>query len=230
MSKGTSVRWSKKRRYAIAATVASIGIAIAFYNSIQNFSYKNSKDWDFDSYQNNTVPQYFSDSQTDTQPGLWIAKSEESAPSKPNVLAKLPGIDNLDYHIQLMPDSPIVTSAEISVKFKIISGEKAQAAGIVLRLIDKSHYFVLMADAKSSRFSLCKVDPNFVVCNYERPAQISVGQWHTIKVNISGEGVGGYLDDQKLIKANNQYYQTGQIGLWTKKDTQAYFDDFKINY
>jgi len=49
-------------------------------------------------------------------------------------------------------------------------------------------------------------------------------------VNISGEGVGGYLDDQMLIKANNQYYQTGQVGLWTKKDTQAYFDDFKINY
>ncbi|TLX83197.1 MAG: hypothetical protein E6K98_05060 [Thaumarchaeota archaeon] len=87
-----------------------------------------------------------------------------------------------------------------------------------------------MADAKNSRFSLCKVDPDFVVCNYERPAQISVGQWHTIKANVSGEGIGGYLDDQMLIKANNQHYQTGQVGLWTKKDTQAYFDDFKISY
>ncbi len=230
MSKGTSVRWSKKRRYAIAAIVASIGIAIAFYNSIQSFNYKNSKDWDFDSYQNNTVPQYFSDSQTDTQPGLWIVKSEESAPSKPNVLAKLPGSDNLDYHIQIMPDSPIVTSAEINVKFKIISGEKTQAAGIVLRFIDRTHYFVLMADAKNGRFSLCKVDPDFVVCNYERPAQISVGQWHTIKANVSGEGIRAYLDDQMLIQANNQYYQTGQVGLWTKKDTSVYFDDFKITY
>lgn len=225
-----SLRWSRKRRYTIAAIVAAIGIAIAFYNAEQNFNYKSSKEWNFDSYQDNTVPQYFSDAQTETQPGLWLVKSDESAPSKPNVLAKLPGSDNLDYHIQMMPDSPVITSAEISAKFKIVSGEKAKAAGLILRFVDKNHYFVLMADAANNKISLCKASPDFVVCNYEATTQISVGQWHSLKAFISSEGIGGYLDDQLLIKANNQYYQSGEIGLWTKKDTTAFFDDLKIDY
>jgi len=228
--KESSVRWSRKRRYTIAAIIAGIGIAIAFYNSEQSFSYKNSKEWNFDSYQDNTLPPEFSYSETDSSLGLWIVKSDDSTATKPNVLAKLPGNDNLDYHMQLMPDSPTVTSAAISMKFKIVSGQKAEAAGLILRFIDKSHYFVLMADAMNNRISLCKSDIEFIVCNYEAKAQISVGQWHTLKAFVSSEGVGGFLDDKLFIKANNQYYQTGQIGLWTKKDTEAYFDDLKIDY
>jgi len=47
------------------------------------------KEWNFDSYKNNTVPDGFSYLQTRGTTGLWIIKSDLSAPSKPNVLVKL---------------------------------------------------------------------------------------------------------------------------------------------
>jgi hypothetical protein len=214
----------------IFAIITVIGVSVAGYNAIHSFNFTNSKDWNFDSYQNNAVPPDLAAMETDPNPGLWVIKADDSAPSPPNVLAKIPGNDNSTYHIQIMPDSPTVTDADVSVKFKIVSGQKAEAAGLIVRFIDKSHYFVLMADAMNNRLSLCKSDIDFVVCNYEAPAQISVGQWHTLRASVSAEGIGGYLDDKLFIKANNQYYQNGEIGLWTKEDTTAYFDDLKMDY
>ncbi len=220
---------SRKKRLAIFAVVTAIGVSVASYNAMQSFNFSNSKEWNFDSYQNDTLPSELASMETDPSPGSWMVKADDSGPSQPNVLAKFPGNNNSTYHIQVLPGSPIVTEAQVSVKFKIEPGQ-TEAAGLILRFIDKTHYFVLMADAKNNRLSLCKSGIEFVVCNYEAPAQISVGQWHTLKANISGQGIGGYLDDNALIKANNQYYQNGEIGLWTKEDTKAYFDDVKLKY
>jgi hypothetical protein len=208
-----------------------IGISIAFYESQVNFPWKNSHVWNFNSYPVNTVPPNFAAFEMDPTPGLWVVKADDSAPFPPNVFAKLPGGDNkTKYHLQIIPDSPYSSFEEVKVKFKIISGQNAQAAGLVLRFVDNDHYFVLMADATNNRFSLCKDEPGYLVCNYEHLISISTGQWHTISATVSPEGIGGYLDNQLLIRANNEAYQTGQIGLWTKGDTEAYFDDLELSY
>jgi len=230
MSKQRTFGWTRKKRYVLYGILTAIGIGLAFYQAETNSNWKNSKVWNFDSYQADTIPPNFAESETDPTPGLWVVKADNSAPSGSNVLAKLPGNDNLDYHLQIMPDSPSIHFAEVKVNFKIISGQKAQAAGLVLRFQDKDHYFVLMADAMDSRFSLCRLEQPYLICNYERQASISTGQWHTIKANVSAEGIGGYLDDKLLIRANNQAYQDGQIGLWTKGGTEAHFDDLELNY
>jgi len=229
LSKEKSPLLTRKRRLAIYAVITTIGLSVAGYNAIHSFNFTHSKDWNFDSYQNNTTPQDLATMETD-QPGTWVIKTDNSAPSLPNVLAVLPGNNNSTYHIQIMPDSPTVSEAEVSVKFKIASGHETEQAGLIVRFIDRSHYFVLIADPMNNRLSLCKSDIQFIICNYESAAQISLGQWHTLKANISAQGIGGYLDDAELIKANNEYYQNGQIGLWTKGDTEAYFDDLKLNY
>lgn len=230
MSRQRSFEWTKKKRYVLFGILTAIGIGVALYQAEANFNWKNSKIWNFDSYQADTIPPNFAGSETDPTPGLWVVKADNSAPSGSNVLAKLPGNDNLDYHLQIMPDSPTSHFEEVKVNFKIVSGQKARAAGLVLRFQDKDHYFVLMADAMNNIFSLCKLKEPYLICNYERQTQISAGEWHTIKVYVSPEGIGGYLDDKLLIRANNEAYQDGQIGLWTKGDTEAYFDDLELNY
>ncbi len=205
-------------------------MTIAFSNALTSFNYTHTKEWNFDSYQNNTIPSDFATFQSNSPQGLWVAKSDDSAPSKPNVLAALSVGNSSGYHMQIMPDSPTVSDAQISVKFKIVPGHTVEQAGLVVRFIDPSHYFVLMADPLNNRLSLCKADIQFVVCNYEKTVTISTGQWHTLEATISSEGIGGWFDGNEIIKANNQYYQTGQIGLWTKGDTEAYFDDLQAKY
>ena len=226
-----SARWGRKKRYAIASIVAIIGISFAYYNVIQTAPYKTTKEWNFDSYKNGTVPDGFAYLQTDAQPGFWIVKSDPSAPSPPNVLVKLTDNDTtFDYHIQLMPDGVISTNSETNVQFKINSGEKEQAAGLVVRFIDNQHYFVLVADSKNNLFSLCRSDPDKLLCIEDKQANVTIGQWHKISADVSAQGIAGYLDGKLLLQRYDQHNQNGQLGLWTKKDTEAYFDNLKIKY
>lgn len=231
MSTSRSARWGRKKRYAIASIVAIIGISFAYYNVIQTAPYKTTKEWNFDSYKNNTVPDGFSYLQTDAQPGFWIVKSDQSAPSKPNVLAKLTDNDTtFNYHLQLMPDGVESTNSETSVQIKINSGEKTQAAGLIVRFVDTKHYFVLVADATNKIFSLCRADPEKLLCLTDKQANVTADQWHTITADVSAQGFAGYFDGKLLIQRYDQHYQNGQLGLWTKNDTEAYFDDLKIKY
>jgi len=221
---------SRKQRYAIFGVITAIGVAVALSNALISFNYGHSKEWNFDSSQADTTPGDFGAFESNSPSGMWMVKSDVSAPSKPNVLAALPAGNSSGYHIQIMPDSPNTSDAKVSVKFKIMPGHSVEQAGLIVRFIDPSHYFVLMADPQHNRISLCKADIQFVVCNYETSAQISTGQWHTLEATISSEGIGGWYDGNEIIKANNEYYQTGQVGVWTKDDTEAYFDDLKIEY
>jgi hypothetical protein len=231
LSTSRSVRWGRKKRYAIASAVAIIGITFAYYNVIQAQPYNTTKEWNFDSYKDNTIPNGFLYFQTDVQPGLWVVKADPSAPSAPNVLAKLTDNDTIfDYHIQVMPDGVVSTNSEASVQVKINSGEKAQAAGMIFRFIDSKHYFVLVADASNKIFSLCKADTDQLLCLVDKQANVTLGQWHTITADVSAQGIAAHFDGKLLIQRYDQHYQNGQIGLWTKKDTEAYFDNLKIKY
>ena len=221
--------FSKKKRLAIFAVITIIGISFAYYNSQINSGYHHVKVWDFDSYQNGTVPQGFADLTTDQQTS-WIVKSDPSATSKPNVLEKIPLNDTVDYHLQLIPDSPSVDTENVTMKFKIVSGENAKSAGMILRFIDAKHYFVLMADSAQNRLSLCKDTPDFLICNYDKQVNITSGEWHTMGALVSSQGIAASLDGQVIIRANDHNYQSGEVGVWTKKDTGAFFDDFRIEY
>ena len=230
MSKAQSPRLNRKRRLLIFAIITAIGVTFALYNALNGFNYAHSKDWNFDSYQNNTTPTDYAPFQLNSPSGLWIVKSDNSAPSQPNVLAATSMVNSSGYHMQIMPDSPTASEAEVTVKFMILPGHHVEQAGLVVRFIDPSHYFVLMADPLNNRISLCKADTQFLVCNYETTAEISTGQWHTLGATLSSEGIGGWFDGNEVIKANTQYYQTGQVGLWTKDDAEAHFDDLLIKY
>ena len=213
----------------IFAIITIIGISYAYYNAEINSGYHHVKMWNFDSYQNGTVPQGFADLSTDQKP-LWVIKSEPSAISQPNVLEKIPINDTADYHLQLVPDSPTVDTENVTMNFKIVSGENAKSAGMILRFIDQKHYFVLMADSMQNRLSLCKNTPDFLICNYDKSVTIAPGEWHTMQALVSSQGIAASLDGQLIIRANDHNYQSGAVGMWTKKDTGAYFDDFKIEY
>lgn len=220
---------NRKRRLLIFAVITAIGVTVALYNALNGFNYTHSKDWNFDSYQNNTLPTDYAAFQSNSPPGLWIVKSDNSTSSPPNVMTATSIVNSSGYHMQIMPDSPLVSNAQISVKVKILPGHTEQA-GLVVRFMDASHYFVLVLDPLNNRISLCKSDTEFLICSYEAHAIISTGEWHTLEATISSEGIGGWLDGVELIKANNQYYLTGQVGLWTKDDTGADFDDLSIDY
>lgn len=220
----------RKKRYIFAAVVAVPIILFALYSAAQSNPYRNSKIMNFDSYQDNSTPNTFAFTGGQQEKGTWVVKSDETAPSKPNVLARLSSNEKgSGYHIGIVPEGSY-SNFEASVKFKIISGEQ-QSAGLVVRFQDINHYFVLVADATNHRFSLCRAQTDAVVCTQDTAADITNGQWHTIRAQVAAQGIAGFLDDTRLLQRNDEHYLSGgQIGLWTKGDTSVYFDDLKVVY
>jgi hypothetical protein len=221
----------RKKRYIIAASLAAAAISIALYYAAEANPYKNSRLWNFDSYQENSIPtEFFSIQAGVGERGTWIVKSDDSAISKPNVIeSSSNNYTESSYQMLIISDRGY-TSFKAVVKFKIISGDKEQAAGLAFRFQDRNHYFVLVADAVNDRFSLCRAEPDKLICTQDEKAEIQPDRWYNITAHVAAQGIAGYLDDELLVQRYDQHYTSGAIGLWTKGDSVAYFDDLKIDY
>jgi len=220
----------RRKRYVIATIFAVVAIAIALYYAAESNPYKNSRAWNFDSYKANSAPDGFLSNQSDSG-GVWVVQPEETAVSKPNVIAQLSGNGTeSDYRILIAEDQQGYTQFKASIKFKIIGGEKEQAAGLIIRFQDTRRYFVLVADAANDRFSLCRAEPGKLICTQDVNVDVTTGEWHTITAHVAAQGIGGYLDDRLLVQRYDQHYIGGLIGLWTKGDSKVYFDDLSIVY
>jgi hypothetical protein len=231
LSRRTAIHKGRKKRYIIATSIAVVSISIALYNAAETHPYKNSKTWNFDSYQEKSMlGKMLSIGTNSEDKGTWVIKSDELAPSKPNLLAKLSNNETGSaYHLLIMPEG-VYTNFEASVKFKITSGEKEQAAGLIIRFQDMNHYIVIIADAMNHRFSLARAEAENLIFTQDVNYNITIGQWHAIMVQVGSQGIAAYLDGKQILLRSDQHYITGQIGLWTKGDTEAYFDDLKIAY
>jgi hypothetical protein len=53
-------------------------------------------------------------------------------------------------------------------------------------------------------------------------------QWYLMKVEISGNTLKGYLDDELLMEYTAERPLAGYVGLWTKADSVTYFDELTI--
>lgn len=236
----------RKRRYIIAASVAVPIIIFALYSAAQSNPYRNSKVWNFESPKEKTgmscgafcvippAPKFaFMDMGGQEAKGSWIVKSDETDPSKPKVLARLPSNETgSGYHMAIAPGGAY-SEFQASVKFKIVSGEEQRAAGLIVRFQDVNHYFVLVADAMNHRFSLCRAQTGYqgLVCTQDKYVNITTGQWHSIRAEVAAQGIAGDLDDVRLLQRNDQNYLSGgPIGFWTKGDSNVYFHDLKVLY
>ncbi len=47
-----------------------------------------------------------------------------------------------------------------------------------------------------------------------------------MRVEVAGNHIRGFLNDQLAVEAADDTYQAGKIGLWTKADSVTCFDDF----
>jgi hypothetical protein len=236
---------NRKKRYIIAASVAVPIIIFALYSTAQSEPYRNSKIWNFVSPKEKTgmscgaycvvppAPNFaFVNMLGQQEKGGWIVKPDETDASKPEVLASLPSNETgAGYHLAIAPGGAY-SEFQASVKFKIISGEQ-RVAGLIVRFQDVNHYFVLMADAMNHKFSLCRAQTGFqgLVCTQDKDLNITMDQWHSIRAEVAGQGIAGYLDGVRLIQRNDQNYMGGgPIGLFTKGDSNVYFHDLKVLY
>jgi hypothetical protein len=59
--------------------------------------------------------------------------------------------------------------------------------------------------------------------------KVTPGEWHELRVQMSGNKIVCSYDGQKKIEATDETFKdAGKVGLWTKADSVTYFDDLTV--
>lgn len=128
--------------------------------------------------------------------------------------------------------------ADISVKFKAVSGREDQAAGLVWRYVDKNNYYIVRANALEDNVVLYIVKGGVRTDlpvkgkgrTYGAKSPVARDGWNTLAVSVKGDTFSVSFNGKPLYDVEDKTFQAaGKIGLWTKADSVMLFDDLVID-
>jgi hypothetical protein len=135
-------------------------------------------------------------------------------------------------------DKASFTDGAVSVRFRTVSGERDQAAGIVWRYRDPDNYYIVRANALEDNVVLYKVESGKRISlepkgtpskTYGVKHKVPKQTWSTLRVSFAGTRFEVSFDGAKIMEVEDATFgAAGKTGLWTKADSVTHFDDFRI--
>lgn len=162
----------------------------------------------------------------------WTVESEATAPSASNVLKQ----SGTAAYPLCVNEEIVLKNGFVEVRFKPLSGEKDQAAGIVWRYRDPGNYYIVRANALEDNIVLYKVEQGKRSSldivgregGYGVDGSVPLGQWQTLRIEFADDLFTVLLDGTELFQVSDRTFaEAGQIGLWTKADSVTLFDDIR---
>jgi hypothetical protein len=183
--------------------------------------------WSFDADAAGKPPEgFYFDTTNDRQDGKWQVLADEGR----QVLAQLD--NNRDRRRLALAVVRDVSERDVrlSCRIKLVSGKVEQSAGIVWRYRNSENYLVARLDPVEKNVRLYRVvDGHRVSFGGEDRKRLETNQWYTLRIEHRRGLVKVYLDDEMLFDERDRHFtRGGKIGLWTKGDSVAYFDDLRV--
>src|SRR5215472_12527641 len=159
-----------------------------------------------------------------TVDGQWSVEDMAGAPSGKRVLVQR--ATKNEFNVIVAPPGPF-TDAEVSMKFKPMSGKEDASGGIVFRFND-GKYYVVRANALEDNFRLYYYDRGrrqLATASVKAP---TLAEWHTVRIVAVGNHMQVWLDGKQYLDHRDSRFKAGRVGLWTKADSITAFDDLAI--
>ena len=166
-------------------------------------------------------------------PGKWIVEADGAN----KFLAQTdPDATNARFPVAVLSDVR-AADVDLSVRFRPISGRVDQAGGLVWRFQNEDDYYIVRANARESNVVLYKVEKGKRTDlplkgegrTYGKKASVPAGQWSTLRVVATGPLFEVYFNGTKLYEVEDKTFtQPGKVGVWTKADSVAHFDDLSL--
>ena len=177
----------------------------------------------FDNLKVGTPPPGWTATQTGSGRANWAVVSDDTAPSKPNVLKQS---GEATYPVCIKDDTAI-KDGFVEVKFKPISGKEDQAGGVIWRAKDANNYYVARANALEDNVTIYDTVNGRRTERKRMNVKVASNQWHTLRVDFQGSHFTVTYDGKKAIEWDDMKFTgAGKVGVWTKADSVTLFDDF----
>jgi hypothetical protein len=177
----------------------------------------------FDDLKTGAPPSGWTATKTGKGDAKWEVVTDDSAPSKPNVLKQS---GEATYPVCIKDDSSL-KDGFVEVKFKPISGKEDQAGGVIWRCKDADNYYIARANALEDNVTIYHTIKGKRTEKKRTAIKVSSNEWHTLRVDFKDSHFVVTLDAKKAIEwTDDTFKDAGNVGVWTKADSVTIFDDF----
>jgi hypothetical protein len=188
------------------------------------------------------------------QPGDWKMLMEDVPPVVAPLSPKAPISNKRPVLAQLSKDrdearAPLFVfegdtfgDFKFHTRFKIVSGELEQMAGIAFRMQDENNYYYVRANAKDQNVAFFRYVNGELIGGVSQPAHVKRNEWNELTVECSGSKLRALLNEKEAIPwtepnlilfpdgSGKGVFPVGKVAFWTKADSVAYFADSRIEF
>lgn len=193
---------------------------------------------DFDTFEVGKPPPRFTTALTGGGgPVVWVVQKNPLAPGTGQVLMQT-SADSTNFRFPLcIADGFSARDLDLSVRFAPIAGKVDRAAGLVWRYRDAANYYVARANALEGNVVLYKVqggkrtdlkptDAGWLA--YGAKSEVPSDAWSELRITARGQRFAVWLNGKHLFDVEDGTFpNAGKVGLWTKADSVAAFDDLR---
>jgi hypothetical protein len=118
---------------------------------------------------------------------------------------------------------------KLSVRFYPKDGRIDQAAGLVWSVAPDGSYFGARANGLEDNLLFFHVvRGKRTIIDTVRGVETTSRAWHTLQVTLHGKAMSVELDGKEGLRKDIDSAPNGRCGLWSKADSQVFFDDFAV--
>lgn len=109
---------------------------------------------------------------------------------------------------------------DATLRFKPISGTRAQVAGLMFRAQSASDYYVVGANSLDNSVRLYRMEKGKRSQLAAKEAPLEAGKWHSLRVIAANERFEVALDGKTLFDVTDRSLpQSGPLGVWSQADS-----------
>lgn len=161
------------------------------------------------------------------QPALWRVQQDDTAPSRPNVVAvtsqcgecyQLLLAEGLDYEY---PD--------VTVRFRG-ADDAAARGGVVFGAKDAANFYAAVVDVVGLTVQVIRMVEGKETVLAQAPVKLKAVDWHSLRVQrntiISKDFIETFVDGTLILSVEDQALGLGQVGLLVRGNSSLFFDAF----
>ncbi len=163
------------------------------------------------------------------RPPSWQPVADPDAPDG-WALTEMAG-DAADLRFPLCISQQAVTrDFDATLRFKPISGTRAQVAGLMFRAQSANDYYVVRANSLDNSVRLYRVEKGKRSQLGAKEAPIEAGKWHSLRVIATNERFEVALDGKTLFDATDRSLaQSGPLGVWSQADSVTRYGSLLVS-
>ena len=119
---------------------------------------------------------------------------------------------------------------DATLRFKPISGTRAQVAGLMFRAQSASDYYVVRANSLDNSVRLYRVEKAKRSQLAAKETPVEAGRWHSLRVIAANDRIEVALDGKTLFDVTDRSLpQPGPMGVWSQADSVTRYGSLLVS-